>query len=169
MTFTDRSREVTFKTPYKDPERSELTSDGHDLLSSRIILSEDDYDRGCERPFDLESGFYKDVNKLGPEYQAGTEDKYSEHAAMNLTHHGLDAATIEKTNKLEDRSKLHQRFRYAQDTIWFGEADSETSAKKESMKTAFKDMLLLHELGEVNLTHAYYNGSRTSQDKEDPR
>ncbi|GJU49042.1 hypothetical protein Tco_1218597 [Tanacetum coccineum] len=74
MTFTDRSREVTFKTPYKDPERSELTSDGHDLLSSRIILSEDDYDRGCERPFDLESGFYKDVNKLSPEYQTGPEE-----------------------------------------------------------------------------------------------
>ncbi|GJW19650.1 hypothetical protein Tco_0027086 [Tanacetum coccineum] len=34
------------------------------------------------------------------------------------------------------------------------------------MKKAFKDML--HELGEVNPTHAYYNGSRTSQDKEDP-
>ncbi|GJY52218.1 hypothetical protein Tco_0443065, partial [Tanacetum coccineum] len=46
MTFTDGSREVTFKTSYKDPERSELTSKGHDLLSSRIILSEDDYDRG---------------------------------------------------------------------------------------------------------------------------
>ncbi|GJZ87238.1 hypothetical protein Tco_0658848, partial [Tanacetum coccineum] len=42
MTFTDGSREVTFKTLYKDPERSELTSEGHDLLSSRIILSEDD-------------------------------------------------------------------------------------------------------------------------------
>ncbi|GJU33172.1 ribonuclease H-like domain-containing protein [Tanacetum coccineum] len=39
-------------------------------------------------------------------------------------------------------------------------------AKKESMKKAFKDML--HELGEVNLTHAYYNGSKISQDKEDP-
>ncbi|GJY91926.1 hypothetical protein Tco_0507708 [Tanacetum coccineum] len=34
------------------------------------------------------------------------------------------------------------------------EADSETSSKK-SMKKAFQDML--HELGEVNLTHAYYN------------
>ncbi|GJS47389.1 retrovirus-related pol polyprotein from transposon TNT 1-94 [Tanacetum coccineum] len=34
------------------------------------------------------------------------------------------------------------------------------------MKKAFKDML--HELGEVYPTHAYYNGSRTSQDKEDP-
>ncbi|GJW10349.1 hypothetical protein Tco_1576176 [Tanacetum coccineum] len=27
---------------------------------------------------------------------------------------------------------------------------------------------MLHELGEVNLTHAYYNGSKISQDKEDP-
>ncbi|GJX46823.1 hypothetical protein Tco_0272013, partial [Tanacetum coccineum] len=32
-------------------------------------------------------------------------------------------------------------------------------AKKESMKKAFQDML--HGLGEVNPTHAYYNGSRT--------
>ncbi|GJR37992.1 hypothetical protein Tco_1213676 [Tanacetum coccineum] len=33
------------------------------------------------------------------------------------------------------------------------------------MKKAFQDML--HELGEVNPTRAYYNGSRTSQDNED--
>ncbi|GJT32160.1 hypothetical protein Tco_0922579 [Tanacetum coccineum] len=36
----------------------------------------------------------------------------------------------------------------------------------ESMKKAFQDML--HELGEVNPTHAYYNGSKTSKDNEDP-
>ncbi|GJS34271.1 zinc finger BED domain-containing protein RICESLEEPER 2 [Tanacetum coccineum] len=47
MTFMDGIREVTFKTPYKDPKKSELTSEGHDLLSSRVILSGDDYDRGC--------------------------------------------------------------------------------------------------------------------------
>ncbi|GJU97530.1 hypothetical protein Tco_1326801 [Tanacetum coccineum] len=52
MTFTDGTKEITFKTPYKDLERSELSSDGHDLLSSRIILSEDDYDRGCRKPSD---------------------------------------------------------------------------------------------------------------------
>ncbi|GJS15759.1 protein kinase-like domain, concanavalin A-like lectin/glucanase domain protein [Tanacetum coccineum] len=46
MTFTDGIKEITFKTPYKDPERSELSSEGHDLLSSRVILSKDDYDRG---------------------------------------------------------------------------------------------------------------------------
>ncbi|GKE23591.1 hypothetical protein Tco_1435103, partial [Tanacetum coccineum] len=37
---------------------------------------------------------------------------------------------------------------------------------EESMKKAFQDML--HGLGEVNPTHAYYNGSRTSKDNEDP-
>ncbi|GJZ37991.1 hypothetical protein Tco_0584182 [Tanacetum coccineum] len=54
MTFTDGTKEIIFKTPYKDPEMSELSSNGHDLLSSRIILSEDDYDRGCRKPSDLE-------------------------------------------------------------------------------------------------------------------
>ncbi|GJU73239.1 hypothetical protein Tco_1264644, partial [Tanacetum coccineum] len=49
--------------------------------------------------------------------------------------------------------------------VW-GEVDSETSPKKESMKKDFQDML--HGLGEVNPTHAYYNGSRTSKDNEDP-
>ncbi|GJU09652.1 hypothetical protein Tco_1132048 [Tanacetum coccineum] len=34
------------------------------------------------------------------------------------------------------------------------------------MKKAFQDML--HELGEVNPTHAYYNGSYTSKDTENP-
>ncbi|GKC87548.1 hypothetical protein Tco_1148197 [Tanacetum coccineum] len=43
MTFTDGIKEIAFKTPYKDPERSKLSGDGHDLLSSRVILREDDY------------------------------------------------------------------------------------------------------------------------------
>ncbi|GJW17394.1 hypothetical protein Tco_0024830 [Tanacetum coccineum] len=38
-------------------------------------------------------------------------------------------------------------------------------AKKESMKKAFQD--ILHGLGEVNPTHAYYTGSK-SKDNEDP-
>ncbi|GKB33826.1 hypothetical protein Tco_0873227 [Tanacetum coccineum] len=75
MTFTDGIREVTFKTPYKDPERSELTSEGHDLLSSRVILSEDDYDKGCRRPSDLENGFYKGTLKLGPKFRTGLEKR----------------------------------------------------------------------------------------------
>nr|GEU55425.1 hypothetical protein [Tanacetum cinerariifolium] len=75
MTFMDGIKEATFKIPYKDPERSDLSSEGHDLLSSRIILSEDDYDKGCRKPSDLEHGFYKDITKLGPEYLNGMDDK----------------------------------------------------------------------------------------------
>nr|GEX89811.1 hypothetical protein [Tanacetum cinerariifolium] len=74
MTFTDGTKEITFKTPYKDLERSELSSEGHDLLSSRVILSEDEYDRGCEKPSDLVEGFYRDTIKLGPEYVTGMDD-----------------------------------------------------------------------------------------------
>ncbi|GJS08244.1 hypothetical protein Tco_0365040 [Tanacetum coccineum] len=69
ITFIDGIKEVTIKTPYKDSEMDDLTSEGHDLLSSRMILSEDDYRRGCERASDLERGFYKDVDKLGPSYR----------------------------------------------------------------------------------------------------
>ncbi|GJU72901.1 hypothetical protein Tco_1264306 [Tanacetum coccineum] len=75
MTFTYRTKDIIFKTPYKDPERSKLSSEGHDLLSSRVILSEDDYDRGCRKPSDLEDGFYKDTIKLGPEYLTGMDDE----------------------------------------------------------------------------------------------
>ncbi|GKA33485.1 hypothetical protein Tco_0719914 [Tanacetum coccineum] len=73
ITFMDGIKEVTFKTPYRDSKMDALTSDGHDLLSSRVLLSEDDYRRGCERPFDLESRFYKDTDKLGPSYKKEVE------------------------------------------------------------------------------------------------
>nr|GEV14909.1 retrovirus-related Pol polyprotein from transposon TNT 1-94 [Tanacetum cinerariifolium] len=75
MTFTDETEEITFKTPYKEPERSELSSEGHDLLSSRVILSEDDYERGCRKPSDLEEGFYRDIIKLGTEYVIVMDDE----------------------------------------------------------------------------------------------
>nr|GEW97986.1 retrotransposon Orf1 [Tanacetum cinerariifolium] len=75
MTFTDEIKEITFKTPYKDIERSELSSEGHDLLSSRVILNEDDCDRGCRKPFDLEDGFYRDTIKLEPEYLTGMDEE----------------------------------------------------------------------------------------------
>ncbi|GJY13838.1 hypothetical protein Tco_0383147 [Tanacetum coccineum] len=74
MTFTYGIKEITFKTRYKDPERSELSREGHDLLSSMVILSENDYDRGCRRPSDLEDEFYRDTIKLGPEYLTGIDD-----------------------------------------------------------------------------------------------
>ncbi|GJX85153.1 hypothetical protein Tco_0335927 [Tanacetum coccineum] len=73
ITFTYGIKEVTFKTPYRDSEMDDLTSEGHDLLSSRVILSEDDYMRGCERVSNLESGVYKDIDKLGPSYKEEIE------------------------------------------------------------------------------------------------
>nr|GFA29318.1 hypothetical protein [Tanacetum cinerariifolium] len=68
ITFTEEIREITFKTPYEDSKLDDLTSEGHDLLSSRVLLSDDDVRKGCESPFDLEKGFYKDIDKLGPSY-----------------------------------------------------------------------------------------------------
>ncbi|GJX99983.1 protein kinase-like domain, concanavalin A-like lectin/glucanase domain protein [Tanacetum coccineum] len=67
MTFTDIIKEITFKTPYKDPYRSELSSESHDLLPSRVILSEDDYDRGCRKPSELDDGFIRTSLSLDPD------------------------------------------------------------------------------------------------------
>ncbi|GJV69680.1 hypothetical protein Tco_1485189 [Tanacetum coccineum] len=75
MTFTGEIKEITFKTPYKDPYRSKLSSEGHDLLPSRVILSEDDYDRGFRKPSNLEDRFYRDTIKFGPEYLTGMDDE----------------------------------------------------------------------------------------------
>ncbi|GJU18303.1 hypothetical protein Tco_1146269 [Tanacetum coccineum] len=75
MTFMDGTKDITFKTPYKDLERSKLSSEGHGLLSSRIIVSEDNYGRRCRKPSDLEDGFYRDAIKLGPEYLTGIDDE----------------------------------------------------------------------------------------------
>nr|GEW01063.1 hypothetical protein [Tanacetum cinerariifolium] len=71
----NETKEITFKTSYKEPERSKLSSEGHDLLSSRVILSKDDYDRGCRKPSDLEEGLYRDTIKLGIEYVTGMDDE----------------------------------------------------------------------------------------------
>ncbi|GKD86592.1 hypothetical protein Tco_1357746 [Tanacetum coccineum] len=71
--FMDRIKEVTIKTSYNDPEMDDLTSEGHYLLSSRVVLSEDDYRRGCERASDLESRFYIDMDKLDPSYKEETD------------------------------------------------------------------------------------------------
>ncbi|GKA77110.1 hypothetical protein Tco_0783571 [Tanacetum coccineum] len=73
VTFTHKIREVTLKVPYKDSELDDLTSEGHALLSSRVIVSDDDVRRGCESPLDLESGFYKDIDKLDCLYKRDIE------------------------------------------------------------------------------------------------
>ncbi|GKB57610.1 hypothetical protein Tco_0913796 [Tanacetum coccineum] len=68
ITFMDGIKEVTFKTPYIDSEIEDLASEGNDLMSSRVILSDDDFRRGCESQLDLEDIFYKDIDKLGLDY-----------------------------------------------------------------------------------------------------
>ncbi|GKA46420.1 hypothetical protein Tco_0739303 [Tanacetum coccineum] len=37
--------------------------------------SEDDYDKGCRKPSDLEDGFYRDTIKLGPKYLTRMDDE----------------------------------------------------------------------------------------------
>ncbi|GJV32019.1 hypothetical protein Tco_1392419 [Tanacetum coccineum] len=49
--------------------------------------------------------------------------------------------------------------------VW-GEADSETSTKRSLRRKLFKTCCM--NWGEVNPVHAYYNGSCTSKDNEDP-
>nr|GEV29108.1 hypothetical protein [Tanacetum cinerariifolium] len=49
--------------------------------------------------------------------------------------------------------------------VW-GEADSETLPKRSLRRKLFKTCCM--NWGEVNPVHAYYNGSRTSKDNEDP-
>ncbi|GJU57772.1 hypothetical protein Tco_1235538 [Tanacetum coccineum] len=49
--------------------------------------------------------------------------------------------------------------------VW-GEADLETSPKRSLQRKLFKTCCM--NWGEVDPTHAYYNGSRTSKDNEDP-
>ncbi|GJS03866.1 hypothetical protein Tco_0320374 [Tanacetum coccineum] len=49
--------------------------------------------------------------------------------------------------------------------VW-GEADSETSPKRSLRRKLFKTCCM--DWGEVNQVHAYYNGSCTSKDNEDP-
>ncbi|GJV20902.1 hypothetical protein Tco_1369922 [Tanacetum coccineum] len=50
--------------------------------------------------------------------------------------------------------------------VGLGEADSKTSPKRSLLRKIFKTCCM--NWGEVNPVHAYYNGSKTSKDNEDP-
>ncbi|GJY25747.1 hypothetical protein Tco_0400473 [Tanacetum coccineum] len=62
--FIDGTRKVAYETPYKDPKMDDLTSEGHYLLSSKIILSDDDISitHDCNKRDVLESDC---TNELG--------------------------------------------------------------------------------------------------------
>nr|GEU31599.1 hypothetical protein [Tanacetum cinerariifolium] len=110
MTFKDGIKEITFKTSYKDQERSELSSEGYDLLSSRVILSEDDYDRGCRKPSDLEDGFYRDTIKLGPKYLTGIDDEeevtFTRFNDYNVASQSFHLFIAKKLNHVNDHPQL---------------------------------------------------------------
>ncbi|GJX02907.1 hypothetical protein Tco_0188823 [Tanacetum coccineum] len=62
--FIDGTRKVAYETPYKDQKMDDLTSEGHYLLSSKIILSDDDISitHDCNKRDVLESDC---TNELG--------------------------------------------------------------------------------------------------------
>ncbi|GJY75086.1 hypothetical protein Tco_0479517, partial [Tanacetum coccineum] len=68
------------------------------------------------------------------------------------------ADRIRATSKFENLLKIGM-------LVW-GEADSETSPKRSLRRKLFKTCCMNWE--EVSPTHAYYNGSCTSKDSEDP-
>ena len=69
MTFTYGIREVLYQRPHKKRDFEEIDYEGLDGLGSQLILCDDDVRRGCKNTFDLSSGFFKDVNKLGSKYR----------------------------------------------------------------------------------------------------
>ncbi|GKC39659.1 hypothetical protein Tco_1052043 [Tanacetum coccineum] len=56
-------------------EPLDLVDTSEESVYESVTLSEDDYDRGCRKPSDLEYSFYRDIIKLGPEYVTGMDDE----------------------------------------------------------------------------------------------
>ena len=69
MTFTDGIRRISYQTPYKRRDLREIDCDGLDVMSSQLVLCDDDVRRGCRNASDLSCGFFKDVSKLGSKYR----------------------------------------------------------------------------------------------------
>ncbi|GJR57231.1 hypothetical protein Tco_1499393 [Tanacetum coccineum] len=67
--------QVVFGRPFVETIKLILDSDQGLIIFTdeiRVILSDDDVRRGCERAWDLESGFYKGIGKLGTLYKRDT-------------------------------------------------------------------------------------------------
>jgi hypothetical protein len=69
MTFTDGIRRISYQTPYKRKDLKEIDCDGLDMMSSQLILCDEDIRRGCRNIFDLSSGFFKNVSELSSKYR----------------------------------------------------------------------------------------------------
>ncbi|GJT61598.1 ribonuclease H-like domain-containing protein [Tanacetum coccineum] len=106
-------------------------------------------------------GFYQ-RNNANPSYQERRqtmEDTMSKFMSESEKRHEENSNLIK-----EIRASMDDAIRNQGASIKTLEIQIEQMSK-ESMKKAFQDML--HGLGEVNPTHAYYNGSKTSKDNED--
>ncbi|GKD64975.1 hypothetical protein Tco_1307083 [Tanacetum coccineum] len=71
----DKEREIEWLDIEKPLDLVDTSEELVYELLIKIILSEDDYDRGCRKPSDLKDGFYRDTIKIGPEYVTGKEDE----------------------------------------------------------------------------------------------
>ncbi|GJY15280.1 hypothetical protein Tco_0385702 [Tanacetum coccineum] len=98
-TFIGWNQEVTFKTRIKTLVMEDLVSEGHDLLSSRVILSEDDYWRGCKKASNLENEFYTYVDKLDPLYKGEIDRIYLDEVCEVSNEGGV---TCDSESSLQD-------------------------------------------------------------------
>nr|GEV57980.1 hypothetical protein [Tanacetum cinerariifolium] len=64
----------------------------------RVILKEKNNRRGCERPSNLESGFYKDIDKLGPSYKKGIE-RIDHDVTLEASRSGISEVNGEESRK----------------------------------------------------------------------
>ncbi|GJZ22386.1 hypothetical protein Tco_0559425 [Tanacetum coccineum] len=69
LDLVDISEESVYESLIKEMPKCSLNYD------FRIKKSEDDYDRGCRKPSDLEDRFYRHTIKLGPEYLTEMDDE----------------------------------------------------------------------------------------------
>ncbi|GKA45515.1 hypothetical protein Tco_0738311 [Tanacetum coccineum] len=76
--------------------------------------SEDDFDRGCRKPSDLEDGFYKDTIKLGPEYVTRMDD---EGEVTKITYENKCRKFFIKKAKNESSQSVEMASRFARDAI----------------------------------------------------
>jgi hypothetical protein len=95
MTFTDGVRRISYQTPYKRKDLKEIDRDGLDMMSSQLILCDEDVRRGCRNISDLSCGFFKDVSNLDKRYQfrRSEDPKYLHYESDTSLEDDLESGT----------------------------------------------------------------------------
>ncbi|GJT93745.1 hypothetical protein Tco_1082590 [Tanacetum coccineum] len=103
---------------------------------------------------------------------------YNDASGAVRNHHGVSYAYMRRIYSLDSRmhprtnihkplmTKAQSAYFKKRDVGFFGGKLIQKLRQKGVYEESFQDML--YELGEVNLVHAYYNGSCTSKDMKDP-